>query len=178
MHRGINLAAHNRIKMDELKAAYVALRIRDPQTFIQSGNVIFRTEEQDLVKLAGRIESAIEKKFSIRSRVILRTASELRQVVESNPFAARTDIEPNKLLVTFLSDDPGQEARGKVAAVNTEPEELRIAGREMFIYFANGMARPKISMANIEKLLKTSGTGRNWNSVQKMLAIAERLEAS
>src|SRR2546423_419950 len=112
--RGVNLAAHNRIKMDALRALYTSLDLRDPQSYIQSGNVLFRTKERNLASLARRIEEAIERKFDIRSAVILRTAKELRATIAANPFASREGIEPNRLLVTFLSSDPTAEACVKV----------------------------------------------------------------
>jgi uncharacterized protein (DUF1697 family) len=99
-------------------------------------------------------------------------------VIARNPFAKRRDIAPNKLLVTFLANDPGEEARNRAAKIKTEPEELRIDRREVYIYFPNGMARPKMSWPAIERMLQTSATGRNWNSVTKMLEIAEKLEAA
>ena len=178
MLRGVNVGGHNRIKMDALRALYESLKLRDPQTYIQSGNVIFRTEERNLVRLAKRVQNGIERSFGFRPAVIVRTASELRDVIARNPFAKRRGIEPSKLLVTFLASDPGADARDQVRRMKTAPEELRIEGRELYIYFPNGMARPKLSWAALEKALKTPGTGRNWNSVTKMLEIAERLEAS
>lgn len=178
MLRGVNLASHGRIKMDALRALYESLGLRDPQTYIQSGNVVFRTKERDLVRLGKRIEDAIESKFGFRPDVVLRTSSELRDAIRRNPFATRHGIDPSKLLVTFLAGDPDPEAREKVLRIKAEPEELRLDGRELYIYFPNGMARPKLSWAAIEKTLKTSGTGRNWNTVRKLLEIAETLEPS
>jgi uncharacterized protein (DUF1697 family) len=178
MLRGVNVLGHNKIKMDALKALCVSLKFKDPQTYIQSGNVIFRTEEKDLAKLTKRIQDAIEKKIGFRPGVILRTAAELRDVVKRNPFAKRSGIEPSKLLVTFLAAGPGKEAREKALAINTDPEELHIIGREVYIYFLNGQGRSKLPWPKIERALQTSGTGRNWNSVTKMLEIAEKLEAS
>jgi uncharacterized protein (DUF1697 family) len=102
----------------------------------------------------------------------------MRDVIARNPFAKRRGIEPSKLLVTFLASDPGPEAREKLHKIKTEPEEVRMDGREIYIYFPNGMARPKLSWPVIERTLRTSGTGRNWNSVTKLLEIAERLEAA
>src|SRR5437588_11745744 len=84
MLRGVNLAGRNKIKMDALKALCISLKFKDPQTFIQSGNVIFRTEEKDLAKLAKRIGDAIEKKIGFRPAVILRTATDLRGVIVRN----------------------------------------------------------------------------------------------
>jgi uncharacterized protein (DUF1697 family) len=178
MLRGVNLGGHNKIKMDALRALYESLGLRDPQTYVQSGNVVFRTDKRDLVALAKRIEEAIERGFGFRPAVILRTTSDLRGAIARNPFAKRSGVEPSKLLVTFLASDPGSAVREKVLSLKTEPEELRMDGRELYIYFPNGMARPKVSWAVLEKTLKTPGTGRNWNSVTKLLEMAERLEAS
>jgi uncharacterized protein (DUF1697 family) len=172
--RGVNVGGHNKIKMEALRALYESIGLRNPQTYVQSGNVVFSTKDTDLAQLAKRIENAIERSFGFRPAVIVRTLSELRDVVARNPFAARNGIEPSKLLVNFLPIDPGQEARDKVLMINTDPEELRIDGRELYIYFPNGMARPKLSFAVIDRALKTSGTGRNWNSVMKLLEMAEK----
>ena len=176
MLRGVNLGPHRRLKMEELRALYESLDLVDPQSYVQSGNVLFKTRARDLVPLAAKIEKAIERRFGFRSDVILRSASELREVVAKNPFAARKGIEPNKLLVTFLASDPGEEARAKLRQVKAEPEELWIDGRDVFIYFPNGLARPKLSIPLLEKTLRTSGTGRNWNTVTKLLELAEAME--
>lgn len=178
MLRGVNVGSHNRIKMDALRAVYESLRLRSPQTYVQSGNVIFGTEERDFGTLTKRIEDGIERSFGFRPSVIVRTRSELREAISRNPFASRPGIEPSKLLVVFFAGDPGPGARKKILGTHADPEEFLIHGRELYIYFPDGMARPKLSPAMIEKTLKTSGTGRNWNSVTKMLEIAERLEAS
>ncbi len=178
MLRGVNVGGHNRIKMVALRALYESLGLREPQTFIQSGNVIFSTDKRDLSALARRIEDAIERDFGFRPAVILRTSSELREVIARNPFAKRSGIEPNRLLVNFLASDPGAKTREEVLKLKTEPEELRMDGRELYIYFPNGMARPKMSWAVLERTLKVPGTGRNWNSVIKLLEMAERMEAA
>ena len=176
MLRGVNVGGHNKIKMETLQALCVSLKLKNPQTFIQSGNVIFRTAENDLAKLAKRIGDAIEKKIGFRPEVILRTATELRNAIKRNPFAKRDGIEPGKLLVMFLAADPGKEALAKALAIATETEELHILGREVYIYFLNGQGRSKLPWPKIERALGTSATGRNWNSVTKMLAMAEKAE--
>src|SRR5947208_1359268 len=132
MLRGVNLASHNRIKMDALRQLYESLGLRDPQSFIQSGNVIFRTADRNMAALSRRIEKGIEQTFDIRSSVILRTTTEMRDVIARNPFADRPEIEPGKLLVNFLAADPGPEAREKVRAIKAGPEELHIDGRELY----------------------------------------------
>ena len=176
--RGVNVGGHHKIKMDGLRALYESLKLRDPQTHVQSGNVVFKTNERDLAALARRIENGIERSFGFRPAVIVRTISEFRGVILRNPFAARSGIDPSRLLVTFLAGDPSAEAREEVRKIDTKPEELHIDGREVYIYYPNGMARPKLSWVAIEKKLGTSGTGRNWNSVTKLMQMAEKLEAA
>lgn len=176
--RGVNVGGHNMIKMDALRALYESLDLQGAQTYVQSGNVVFRTGERDLVRLPKRIEDAIERKFSFRPDVIVRSTSELRRVIARNPFAERRGIDPSKLLVTFLATDPGPEARDKVLEIDMQPDELHLDGREFYIYFPDGLARPKVSWMAVVKVLKTTGTGRNWNTVRKLLEMAEGLETA
>ena len=174
--RGVNVGSHNRIKMDALRDLCATLKLQHVQTYVQSGNVVFRCHDQDPAKLARRIEDAIERAFGFRCAVILRTTSELRETVARNPFAARSDIHPAKLLVTFLADEPAGDLRDRVLGMKTDPEELRMAGREVYIHFPNGAGRSKLNWVGIEKKLNTRGTARNWNSVLKLLEMAEALE--
>lgn len=168
--RGVNVGGHNIIRMDALRVLYESLGLRDPRTYVQSGNVVFRTGERDLAALARRIEDAIERSFHFRPDVILRTAAELRDAIARNPFAERRGIDPAKLLVTFLAGTPRPEA---VLPVMTGPEEVRLNGREIYIYFPNGMGKSKLSWIALVKALKTTGTGRNWTTVTKLLKMAE-----
>ena len=174
--RGVNVGGYNQVSMEKLRALYATLGFEDSRSYIQSGNLVFWTKKSDLPSLAKTIEQAIEKKFGVRSSVILRTADEMRDVVAKNPFANRADVPPNKLIVTFLASDPGAAARKTVLAIPADPEEVCAEGRELYIYFPNGMGRTKLPMARIEKMLGTPGTARNWNSVLKLLAMSEELE--
>lgn len=170
--RGVNLGPHRRIKMDDLRKVYEAAGMKEPKTFLQSGNVVFKTSERDPAQTGRKLEKAIEKSFGFRSEVIIRTAAEMAQVVERNPFANRKGIEPNRFLVWFLASDPGEEARQKLRAIDCRPEELVAIGRELYIYFPNGLARPKLSFTRLDKVLQVAGTGRNWNSVTKLAEIS------
>jgi uncharacterized protein (DUF1697 family) len=176
MLRGVNLGPHNRIKMDALRALYSSLKLEDPRTYVQSGNVIFRTKEKNLAALSKKIQTAIEREFGFRPAVILRTTDELRQAIAVTPFAASRKLEPGKILVTFLSDAPGSEAETALVRFNSCPEEVHLLGRELYIYFPNGAGRSKLPWSSLEKLMKVTGTARNWNSVMNMLAIADQLE--
>jgi uncharacterized protein (DUF1697 family) len=177
MLRGVNLGGHHKISMEELRLVYETLGLEEPKTFIQSGNVVFRSKDQNLPRLAKRIEDAIERKFGFRAEVIQRTASEMKEVIRKNPFSKRRDIEPGKLLVMFFSDNFSAEVQAKLVKIETNPEEVRVAGRELYIYFPDGQGRSKLTPV-LGRILKNTGTGRNWNTVTKLLAMAESLETS
>ena len=178
MLRGVNVGGHHKIKMDALRDLYLSLKFQGPQTYLQSGNVIFRTGERNLAQLSKLIQSAIERKVGFRPDVLLRTIPELRDAIARSPFAKRPGLEPSKLVVTFLGAEPSAHARKALLAMDIVPEELHVQGPELYIYFPNGQARPKLSWPRVEKILNLSFTSRNWNTVTKLLELAESLEAS
>jgi uncharacterized protein (DUF1697 family) len=144
---------------------------------VQSGNIVFKTEDKDMARLSKRIQAGIENRFGFRPDVFLRSSAELRDVIARNPFAKRRGIEPRKFLVHFLEANPGSEVRKQLRKLKTDPEELILGERELYIYFPNGMARPKFSWSSVGRILKAPGTGRNWTSVRKLLEMAEALES-
>jgi uncharacterized protein (DUF1697 family) len=176
MLRAVNVAGYQKLNMEALRTLCGGLGLRDVQTYIQSGNLIFRADKGAPEELARKVEDGIHGKYGFKPNVIVRTPSELRKVIANNPFAGRPEVAPNRLLVLFLAGTPSRQAREQISAIPCEPEEMHIKGRELYIYYPNGMARPKIPMARIEKLLATPSTGRNWNTVNKLLAMAEALE--
>src|SRR5882724_10005739 len=149
--RAVNLAGHNTVKMDALRALYESLGMRNAQTYVQSGNVVFRSAAKDLGRLGKRIEDAIEENFGFRTSIVLRTSGEMTDIVRRNPFAKRTDIEPNKLAVSFLAGQPGPEAKEKVEQIKVGPEEIFLDGRELYIYYSGGIGTSKLTPAVLER---------------------------
>jgi len=178
MLRGVNVGAR-RIKMDSLRGLCASLDLDGAQTYIQSGNIVFRSPHGKLGAVAARLEQEIESLFGFHSDAIFRSAEEMRAVIAANPFARRTDVAGNRLLVTFLREEPSAESRNKALALADRvrgPEELHFSGRELFIFFPEGMGRSKLPVPAIEKQMATPGTARNWNTVVKLLEMAEALE--
>jgi uncharacterized protein (DUF1697 family) len=171
--RGVNVGGHNKVPMAPLKTLYESLGFKDVRTYVQSGNVVFRAPGRDITAVAPKIEAGIERAFGFRCAVIIRTAEELKGVVERNPFQGRDDIEPSRLLISFLAGDPDAGARNKFLAINVGPEELRIENRELYIHYPTGLGRSKLTPALLEKALGMTGTARNWNTVTKLLEMAE-----
>jgi uncharacterized protein (DUF1697 family) len=173
--RGVNVGGANKISMDRLREICLSLKLRDPQTYIQSGNVVFGTTERDLARIARRMEDAIEKSHSFRPHVILRSAAEMRAVIANSPFAGQPELDPAKLIVSFLAEAPSADVPKKLLSIKVGPEDLRISGRELYIYFPDGMGRSKLPPV-LERRLGIPATARNWNTVAKLLAMAEVLE--
>ena len=172
--RGVNVGGHRKMPMAELRGLAIDLGLEQVATYVQSGNLVFRTKAKVDARLARKVEAAIAERFGFTSEVILRTALEIRAVVEANPWAKRPAWDSAKLLVTFLREDPGGAARERVLALNGGPEELWISGRELFVYYPAGIGRAKLTPSKIDQALgKVVGTGRNWKSVLALLAMAE-----
>jgi uncharacterized protein (DUF1697 family) len=173
MLRGINVGGHHKIKMTELKTLCESLGFAKVQTYIQTGNVVFETKEHGDEKLAKKIGGAIEKKFGFCPEVIVRTAEEMRAIVKKNPFA-KEKFDPAKLAVFFLASDPGKAARDAVSRIEANPEVIKPVGSEIYIYFPDGQGRSKLKFNIVEKAInKIAWTARNWNTVEKLLEMAE-----
>jgi uncharacterized protein (DUF1697 family) len=107
--RGINVSGQKKINMKELKAMYESLSYQNVITYIQSGNVVFRSEKADEKVLAKTIEDAINAKFGFDVPVLVLTEKELRATIKNNPFLKEQDILIEKLHVTFLQQKPEPE---------------------------------------------------------------------
>ena len=177
MLRGVNVGPHNRISMQALRAMCGSLDWQGVQTYVQSGNLVFQCKDRNLGALAKRFDAAFERAFGFHAPLVLRTAAEMRAVVVNNPFSKRKGIEPGKLHVYFLTEELSPEARKQLETMKAGPEEIKTAGRELYVYFPEGMGRSKLP-ALIDRLLKKTGTARNWNSVTNLLEMAAKLEDS
>ena len=171
MLRGVNVGGNHKMPMAQLVSLCESLGFGQARTFIQSGNVVF--EAADAEKAARCLEAGIEREFGFRSPVIVRTAAELKKLVKRHPFPGQDGA---KVQVTFLESDPGEAVRESVRAIDTGPEQITIEGREMVCHFPDGMGKTKLPFAKIERMLGCPVTTRNWNSVEKLLAMAEARE--
>lgn len=171
--RGVNVGGHHKIKMDALRALYEELGCEKVRTYIQSGNVVYQTRASDLDRLGLKIAGAIERSYGFHVDVVQRTAEQMRAVVESSPFAGRPGLDPAKLAVTFLPLAADAAARARWSSIVIAPEEAHLTGSELYVYFPNGQADTKFPFAAVAKALGSPGTARNWNTVMKLLDMAE-----
>ena len=169
------MTGHNSIKMSDLSALYNDLGFIEPETFIQSGNVIFSTIRDILVPdIARSIETAIHNIYRYDVPVMIRTVKEMRDLITSNPYLEEVNFDPAKMAVIFLHENPSESQILKVAAVDYPPDKFRIIGKEIFTFCPNGFGRSKIYTNFFENKMKVTGTARNWKTVTTLLGLAEK----
>jgi uncharacterized protein (DUF1697 family) len=166
--RGINVGGHKMIKMAELKGLFEALGFQGVQTYIQSGNVLFQSEEADVAALRGRIEKEIEARFGFQVPAILRTAAELQQVVADCPFTADKLAEGESLYVYFLAEMPPEAGVAKLLASQSDVDEYRLVGRDMYLLCRQSIRDSIFTNAFLEKRLGVPVTSRNWQVTAKL----------
>jgi uncharacterized protein (DUF1697 family) len=175
MLRAVNVGGTSRIKMESLRAAYESAGLRDVQSLLQSGNVLFRSRVKDRSQLARRIAQEIERRFGLHVEVLIRTLAELESIFERSPvLSPRADL--SKLLVMFLSSVPDARAQAALLKWHKGPEMLEIRGPEVYLYYPNGVGRSKLSTAVIESHLDTIGTARNWNTLTRLLEAGQSID--
>ena len=177
--RGINLGGHKKVPMAKLREVVASLGHADVATYIQSGNVVFSTEQSDTAALAAALEEAIAQTLGVQARVVVLSREELAQVVRDNPYSA----EPNLRAVhaIFLSGQPGRELADQVAAAQQQvaqrgsPDTAEIIGRTIFLHTPAGYGRSDLAASLVKigqrKTDLVAGTARNWATVTKLVAM-------
>jgi len=169
MLRGVNVGGKRSLDMARLKGICEAIGLSRVRTYIQSGNVVFESAETNVQALENRIGEKIKKALGLEVAVVIRTKAELGQVVRDCPFAGK---DTSKLHVTFLSSEPVVVPLNELAKAKTCQEEFSVSGKEVYLYCPDGYGRTKLSNSFFEKKLKVLATTRNWNTVNKLLAMA------
>ncbi len=167
--RGINVSGHNKIPMAELRELLTVRGLRDVQTYIQSGNIVFKAAEEDFGALNGKIGDAIQEHFGYQVPVIVLKTNELQQAIAGNPFV-REDTK--YLHITFLADQPSKELADSLPSSPNPLETYTIDGKVIYVYCPDGYGRTKLNNMFFEKKLKVSATTRNWNTCMKLLELA------
>jgi uncharacterized protein (DUF1697 family) len=173
MLRGINVSGHNPIKMPELKILCENLGYKEVQTYIQSGNIIFKTTDNQTAKdVSSKVECAILKQFGFHVPVITRTPDELQEIINGNPLRNADGTVADKIYITFLENEPLPEDTGKINPVGYLPDRFVIKGKEIYIDCAGGYGTTKLSNTFFENKLKVRATTRNWKTVNALLELA------
>lgn len=169
--RAVNVAGTRKLTMAALREFFDAIGADDVRTLLQSGNVVFDADGGPAA-WERTLEREAAARLGLDTQFFVRTAAEWRAVVAANPFpdAARTD--PGHLLVLFLKDAPNRTQVQALRGAIVGREQVRTEGRHAYFMYPDGIGRSKLTGPLIERHLGTRGTGRNWNTVLKIAALA------
>lgn len=170
--RGVNVGGANRVPMAELKAMLANLGFGRPQTLLQSGNAVFESDGPGGAALETLLETTLEARVGVRTTFRVRTATEWAEVVAANPFPEAGRDDPAHLLVMFLKHAPSAHDVEELRQAIKGPERVIAKGRQAYVVFPEGIGRSKLTPAILERRLGAGGTGRNWNTVLKLAAMA------
>jgi len=172
--RGINVGGKNKIRMVDLKDLYEESGLENVATYIQSGNVIFDTEDTDIAGISMRIERAIQSSHGLNIPVDVRTREDYIKIHESCPYQESL-IEENdtKVLVSFLSGEAASDKISEIESYASLPEQIKVIGNVVYLYCPNGYGRSKLSNNFIESRLGLVATTRNWKTIRKLVELSQ-----
>jgi uncharacterized protein (DUF1697 family) len=165
--RGINVGGGRRITMNDLRNLISDLGHSDVLSYVQSGNIVFKADEPDPAVLSAAIEERIATELGLDVAVLIRTSKELTSITKRNPFTEREE-NPKALHVTFLEDAPTKSVVANLPDRTGGTDELKIIGREVFLWLPKGYADTKLQNAFFEKNLGSRATTRNWKTVLQL----------
>jgi uncharacterized protein (DUF1697 family) len=171
--RGINVGGHKPVAMADLRDLLTELGFVKARSLLQSGNLVFRSDRRTGANLEGLLEAETEKRLGHRTDFLVRSAEEWDGVITHNPFGDEAERDPAHLLVMFLKDAPDLKAVEALQTAIIGPEIVRAEGRHAYIVYPAGIGRSRLTNSLIERKLGTRGTGRNWNTVVKLAALAK-----
>lgn len=174
--RGINVSGHKIIKMETLRKALETLDFKNVSTYIQSGNILFQSNEESIPKLEKQIVDLIFKHFSFDVPVTIVTPNDLKKIVRENPYADEKITDPAQPYVSFLSEIPASDKLNELMAVDFKGDNFRAVGNVLYLQYLDSAGNSKLSNAIIESKLKLRSTARNWKTVQKLIELAEAIQ--
>jgi uncharacterized protein (DUF1697 family) len=170
--RGINVGGSHSFPMQALRNLLARVGCEDVQTYVQSGNAVFRSS-QDARALSSSIRSAINKQFGFASSMCLLTIDEYRSIVAANPFPDAVDTL-KYLHVCFLIGTADSPDLDTLESSRSSTERYELSANAFYLHAPDGIGRSKLA-AKVDKCLGVETTGRNWRTVTKVLELADSI---
>ncbi len=168
--RGINVGGKNKVNMETLREICGDLGFENVKTYINSGNVVFDTRKSNNKTLAAKLAKAIEKEFSISISVMVRSMTEIKAIIEKNPFIGEFENDKD-VHVIFLEEEMPDEKIKQLLSNNNENERYAVIGSEIFSHLRIGVLDSILGKDYIGKKLKVAATARNWRTVNKLASM-------
>jgi uncharacterized protein (DUF1697 family) len=175
--RGINVSGSNIIKMADLRDMMENLGFSGAETYIQSGNIIFRSETSNLNTLEECIVSGIAARFSLSVPALVLDSKQLIAILRNCPFPDDGISKPVGVYISFMSAPPDDECFPAIDGRTAPTERWKIIDSCLFLNCPAGYGKTGITNEFIEKKLKVVSTTRNIRTVRKLAAMTESLDA-
>jgi len=172
--RAVNLGSHNKVSMADLKALLAELGMKNPQSLLQSGNLVFESAARATAALEKLLETSAAKSLGLETSFFVRTGAEWQQAIADNPFPKEASRDPGHTLLMCLKDAPPPAAVTALQDAIKGREVVKAKGRHAYFLYPDGIGNSKLTMTVIERKLGTTGTARNWNTVLKLAALMEK----
>src|SRR5262249_6396654 len=174
--RGINVGGSNLIRMPELTACFEAQGFRDVATYIQSGNVLFTARRSNQHALTLWIEKALSKTFAYQSRVVVRSAEQMKATVEGAPRGFGRQPAAYRYDVIFLKEP--LTPYDAMKSVSAKPGVDRVFVGDGVLYFSRLIS--KASQSHLSRVVGTPAyqnmTIRNWNTTARLFELMKRIQ--
>jgi uncharacterized protein (DUF1697 family) len=174
--RGINVSGHKIIKMDALKNMCINLGFNNVQTYIQSGNIVYKFRQTETNNLNKMISETILNTFGFEVPVVTKSAEQLQEIIKNNPFTKDTHFDPAFFHITFLSDSPDSSKIQLLDQAELKNDKFALIDKAIYLYCPNSYSSSKLSNCFIENKLKVTATTRNWKTVNELMNLAEKIE--
>lgn len=175
--RAVNLAGHGKIAMADFRKLLEGLGFKNVETYIQSGNAVFDAAGS-AEEAAAAVAAGLEKLMGAPVGVMIRTHDDLSRVIRENPFAAEAAADGARVHVGFLAGRAGAGAETALQAIvdkyPARRDRFYLAGDHVYFHLPDGAAETKFSGKTLDRAVGTPGTARNWNTVLKLHAMAQR----
>ncbi len=175
--RGINVGGRNKIKMADLRALIAQLGLQDVMTYIQSGNLLFRSEILSEEKLRRAIEQKIREVYQYEVKALVIPFSEWEHAYQNNPFLDAQDKALKFLHLSYLGEIPDKEKYQTLAQTVSGEDEIALGRRCIYLFAPGSYARSTFTNDYIEKKLGLRATTRNWRTVGKLVELGRKISA-
>jgi uncharacterized protein (DUF1697 family) len=170
--RGINVGGNRKVPMGDLQKLFVELGFTDVKTLLNSGNVLFASDETDISVLKAKIEAKLESVFGWNSDVIIRSQKDIQDIVERNRFESITVTPATRLYITFFSEDPHSTFQIPYESPEKNYKILEVSQNAIFsVLTLSEKYTTTDAMKILEKEFGKNITTRNWNTVVKLAAL-------
>jgi uncharacterized protein (DUF1697 family) len=173
--RGINVSGHKLIKMKYLENSISSLGFSNISTYLQSGNLVFQSDNTDIGVLEDQISLKIQLDFGFDVPVFVYEKNLFLQINANNPFQDVARFDRKKIYTIFLKQEVDPISFLKIEMDPKYPEKMVLRKNIIYMYFTNGYGKTKVHNNFFENKLNAIATARNWNTVTKLTDFLEEL---